>query len=58
MKDLYSLLGLSQRANDALIKSTYYRLAKRFHPDANFGRENARIRDQSCVSRPALPQLL
>jgi hypothetical protein len=45
MEDLYRLLGLSRRANGALIKSTYYRLAKRFHPDANFGRENDRIRE-------------
>jgi hypothetical protein len=29
----------------ALVKSTYYRLAKRFHPDTNFGRENDRIRE-------------
>jgi hypothetical protein len=45
MKDLYRLLGLSRRANAALIKSTYYRLAKRFHPDTNFGRENNWIRE-------------
>jgi hypothetical protein len=45
MEDLYRLLGLSRRANGALIKSTYYRLAKRFHPDTNFGRENDRIRE-------------
>jgi hypothetical protein len=44
MEDLYRLLGLSRRANGALIKSTYYRLAKRFHPDTNFGHENDRIR--------------
>jgi curved DNA-binding protein CbpA len=45
MEDLYRLLGLSRRANGALIKSTYCRLAKRFHPDTNFGRENERIRE-------------
>ena len=45
MEDLYRLLGLSRRANGALIKSTYYQLAKRFHPDTNFGHENGRIRE-------------
>jgi len=45
MEDLYRLLGLSRRANAALIKSTYYRLAKRFHPDTNFGHESGRIRE-------------
>ena len=39
MADLYRLLGISRRANGATIKTTYYQLAKRYHPDANAGVE-------------------
>jgi hypothetical protein len=39
MADLYRLLGISRRANGATIKTTYYQLAKQYHPDANAGVE-------------------
>lgn len=39
MADLYSLLGISRRADSTTIKARYYRLAKRYHPDANAGVE-------------------
>lgn len=34
MADLYHLLGLSRRADEAAIRAAYHRLAKQFHPDA------------------------
>lgn len=34
MADLYRLLGLSRRADEAAIRAAYHRLAKQFHPDA------------------------
>jgi len=35
MTDLYRVLGVTQRATDAEIKSAYRRLARRYHPDVS-----------------------
>ncbi|MFI5264701.1 MAG: J domain-containing protein, partial [Candidatus Kapaibacterium sp.] len=41
MKDYYSILGIPRYASEQTIKEAYRRLAKRWHPDANGGDENA-----------------
>jgi curved DNA-binding protein CbpA len=41
MRNLYSVLKLSRRANSEDIKTAYWRLAKRFHPDVNAGDKEA-----------------
>ena len=46
MADLYRLLGLSRRADEAAIRAAYHRLAKQFHPDAGAHPDSdERIRD-------------
>lgn len=39
-KDLYSLLQISKTANQEEIKTAYYTLAKRYHPDTNQGSDS------------------
>ena len=41
MKDYYSILGIPRYSSEQTIKEAYRRLAKRWHPDANDGDENA-----------------
>ncbi len=41
MKDYYSILGIPRYSSEQTIKEAYRRLAKRWHPDANIGDENA-----------------
>jgi DnaJ domain len=41
MRDLYSVLNLSRRANSKDIKAAYWALAKQIHPDVNAGDQEA-----------------
>ena len=41
MRNLYSVLNLSRRANSKDIKAAYWALAKQFHPDVNAGDQDA-----------------
>jgi len=41
MRDFYSVLNLSRRANSRDIKAAYRALAKQFHPDVNAGDQDA-----------------
>jgi curved DNA-binding protein CbpA len=41
VKDYYSILGIPRYASEQTIKEAYRRLAKRWHPDANHGDEDA-----------------
>lgn len=41
MKDYYSILGIPRYSSEQTIKEAYRRMAKRWHPDANNGDENA-----------------
>ena len=34
-RTFYDVLGIPQDANNQTIKSAYYRMARRFHPDKN-----------------------
>ena len=41
MRNLYSVLNLTRRANSSDIKAAYWALAKQFHPDVNAGDQDA-----------------
>ena len=42
--DFYDILGLARQASAADIKSAYYHLAKKYHPDRHHQRENGDLR--------------
>src|SRR5262245_11248330 len=44
MSTLYQILGLSQGASEAQVKSAFRSLARRFHPDVNGGDQSAEQR--------------
>lgn len=45
-KDYYTLLGVTTRADLPQIKTAYYRLARRFHPDRYYGLEDPIVKEK------------
>ncbi len=41
-RDYYEVLGVDRSADDATIKKAYRQLAKKYHPDAEPGRQRSR----------------
>jgi curved DNA-binding protein CbpA len=46
-KDYYTLLGLKDTANEKEIKSAYYTLAKKYHPDLNEGKHSTDFKEMT-----------
>ena len=48
-KDFYAILGVAKDADDATIKKTYRKLARKFHPDRTAGDTKAEDRFKDCL---------
>jgi curved DNA-binding protein CbpA len=48
-KDYYKVLGLTKQSTDKEIKTTYYKLAKQYHPDVNQGKTSEKFKEMSAA---------
>jgi curved DNA-binding protein CbpA len=46
-KDYYKILGLTKSATDKEIKSAYYKMAKKYHPDLNGGKQSNEFKEMT-----------
>ena len=44
--DPYEVLGISRNANDQEVKKAYRALSRKYHPDANVGKPNAKAYEE------------
>ena len=53
-RDLYEVLGVDKSADEATIKKAYRKLAKKYHPDANPGDQQAEQKFKEATNAYAI----
>jgi curved DNA-binding protein CbpA len=48
-KDYYKILGLTKQSTEKEIKTSYYKLAKQYHPDVNQGKTSEKFKEMTAA---------